>query len=89
MGFIRVPEEFWVLRYEKSPHGYKKLARSIKVEPINSKIEPIFIQPKLDPEINSIGFKEFSEMVSKYDDPMSKSLAEMLLRWSSEPGLVR
>lgn len=80
VGLISIPEEFNEKMQLDNMSGIVELSRKIKITAKKSKCEIIYIQPIGD-KPNIINFKEYSKIVSKHNDEMSKRFSKSLIEW--------
>ncbi len=88
MKLISIPENVKEIMSRPNIQGITKAARDIKITTKVKEAIIVYIQPNEENQENKEGieiipFHEFSEVVRRYDDPISSRFAESLDKWAN------
>jgi len=82
LGFLNLPSDIEDYLYPKPKRGLKSCFEKIAVTGPNPPIEIVYVLPRMKQSHTCIDFKQFAEVVKKYDDSISKRFAESLECWA-------
>lgn len=88
LGFLEIPEDIEQYIYPKPKQGLRRRFREITINPVDTRIEVVYVQPTDSCTVNCISFKYFADTIENFRDPLSVLFREHLKRWQQPAGSI-